>query len=962
MIRRLLFAAMIVLVTAGAALAGWHYLRPRDPLAQARQMMDQGNIRGAQLVLRSAVLANPGLAEAHVRLGKVQLLLSDPAAAEHEFRQAAALHWDAAALRPLLAQAVVAQGRYAEVLKDYPADGLPPADAATVLVARAQAQLGLDQPEAAAASVAEAQRLAPKSAAVALASARVAIAGKDLDAAARHVAEALAIDPHDLQALSLQAELQAARGDFSGAVTTYGTAIDQAQAAAAPGVADMLRLGRARALYATGAYLRARSDVDTVLKTQPRQPQAQYLSALLYTRAGDWKAADAALSEIAPLLPRLPDGELTLAVVKANLGEPEQAVAAAEQQVAQTPGNLGAVKLLAMLEMSKHEPGRAADLLATTLGNGHTLDAQALDLLGAAYAGAGQPGQAVAALQQAIALKPDDARLLTRLAAMEMRNGDAPQAEQALQRALAAMPQASAPGPVVPASAEAPTAQAAKAGPSEAQTAAALVLAALRAGDLAGATAALDQLRHAGGSPAEVATLQGAIRLAAVDLDGARAAYEDAIRLDPKAVAPRISLARVMALQGHGDEAIARLQAMLAADPGNAQILAAMVNLQLAAGRKDAALAATEAAHRAAPDNSAITIGLATLYLRTGQPQETLDLLAKSKPASGGAAAAMLRLRAEAELGLGQRGAAVQTMRTLLAQTPRDDLLRRQIADLLAADQKYDDAQVVLQEGLVLQPGDPALMAAEIGVAQRAGGPSAAMARADALARDPANPAAAVLRGDLLASEGHFAEAIAVYQALQAKQPKDSPEAAVLEVRVARALAASGGADRGAAMLRDWLAAHPKDANAAFALASFDIAANRLPEAQERLDTVLALQPNNVAALNNLAWVMQKQGDLARARALASRAYLLRAAPQSADTLGWIILAQGQSAGAVALLREAAAGMPQDPAIQYHLAAALARDGDKGAAVTILKPLLDKPNPGFAEQPQAAKLLADLTH
>ncbi len=974
MIRRLIVAAVIVLVTAGAALGGWHFLRPRDPLVQARQMMAHGNIRGAQLTLRSAILADPKLTEAHFRLGKVQLMLSDPAAAEHEFRQAGALGWDAAELRPELAQAVVAQGRYAEVLRDFPTDGLPPASAAAVLVARAEAQLGLEQPAAAAAAVAEAQRLAPNSADTALASARVAIAGKDLAGAERHVAEALAIDPHELQALALQAELQASRGDFAAAVTSYGTAIDQADKTAAPGVADMLRLGRARSLYAMNAYAPARLDVDAVLKTRPKQPQAQYLSALLYSRAGDWKAADAALAVVGPLLPRLPDGDLTLAMVKANVGDGEQAAAAAERQLARTPGNLLAAKLLATLEMAKNQPGRAAEVLAAASSSGHPLDAQALDLLGAAYAGAGQPGQAVAALQQAIALQPDDARLLTRLAMAEMRAGDAPQAEQAMERALAATTPAAAPAtvavadassakPVVPVSAETPAAQVPRQGPTEAQAAAALVLAALKAGDVDGATAALKRLKQANGPPAEVATLQGAIRLAQVDLDGARAAYEEAIRLDPKQLGARVSLARVLALQGHSDQAIAQLQDLLAGDRGNALVLASLINVQLAAGQKDAALAAAEASHQAAPANATVSAELATLYLRTGQPQKALDLLASlgKSGAAPGDNGTLLRMRAQAQLELGQRDAAEQTLRSLLAQTPDNVALRQQVAELLAADRKFDDAQSVLQEGLGRRPGDPALLAAQVFVAQRAGGMSAALARVDALARDPNNKSVAVLKGDVLAANGHFAEAVAAYQAVQATLPKDGPAAGVLQVRAARAVVAGGDPDRGADMLRKWLATHPDDLDASFALASFDISANRLAEAKQRLGVVLARQPNNVAALNNLAWVTQQEGDLPHARALASRAYLLRSAPQSADTLGWIILAQGQSAGALALLREAAAGLPGDPAIHYHLAAALARDGDKDAAVAMLKPLLDKPGAGFAEKPQAAKLLAELT-
>jgi Flp pilus assembly protein TadD len=124
---------------------------------------------------------------------------------------------------------------------------------------------------------------------------------------------------------------------------------------------------------------------------------------------------------------------------------------------------------------------------------------------------------------------------------------------------------------------------------------------------------------------------------------------------------------------------------------------------------------------------------------------------------------------------------------------------------------------------------------------------------------------------------------------------------------------------------------------------------------------VLAHQPNNPTALNNLAWVNQNQGDLTKAHALAARSYLLSPSPQSADTLGWILVAQNEVADAISLLREAHTGAPQDPAIKYHLASALAQSGQKTEAVTLLQALATAPATGFEEKPKAAALLTQLS-
>jgi len=414
-----------------------------------------------------------------------------------------------------------------------------------------------------------------------------------------------------------------------------------------------------------------------------------------------------------------------------------------------------------------------------------------------------------------------------------------------------------------------------------------------------------------------------------------------------------------MALLGDPSGAETLLKQTLAADPGNVAVLLGLISLPLATGQTEQALAQAEAAHAAAPDSLPITGELANLYFATNQPQKALDLAnAAGGPGKDAAEKALRPVRIRAEIALGNRAAAVALMRPMLAEAPDNVPLRRQIADLLANDKDYDGARAVLRDGLARHPGEPNLVAGLVAVAGAEGGPAAAVARAGELARDPAFPGAVTLKGDVLMAQGHYAEAQAAFEAQLAALPKDDPHAYLLQIGDAQAIAASGKPDDAAAMLRTLIATHPDD-GATLVLSSLDVAARRLPQARAELETVLAHAPNNIAALNNLAWVRQQQGDLPAARTLAERAHLLAPAPQTADTLGWIVLAQGDVSDALTLLRSAALGRQNDPAIAYHYAAALARDGQKEAAVTKLKAVLGD-TVRFDEKPQAAKLLADL--
>ena len=100
--KHLLVVLAIVLVAAVAAAAGWYWHRSHDPLGLARAAMARGDLRTAQIALRSLLRAQPQSAEAHYRLGAVQLQLGDPVAAEKELKLAEAGGWNRQAVRPLL--------------------------------------------------------------------------------------------------------------------------------------------------------------------------------------------------------------------------------------------------------------------------------------------------------------------------------------------------------------------------------------------------------------------------------------------------------------------------------------------------------------------------------------------------------------------------------------------------------------------------------------------------------------------------------------------------------------------------------------------------------------------------------------------------------------------------------------------------------------------------------------------
>ena len=119
---------------------------------------------------------------------------------------------------------------------------------------------------------------------------------------------------------------------------------------------------------------------------------------------------------------------------------------------------------------------------------------------------------------------------------------------------------------------------------------------------------------------------------------------------------------------------------------------------------------------------------------------------------------------------------------------------------------------------------------------------------------------------------------------------------------------------------------------------------------------VLQRQPNNAIALSNMAWIFQVRGD-PLAREFAQKAYFLAPGPATAASLGWVLTTTGDPARGLVLLTEAARQIPNDAALQYHVAYAYAASGEKAKAETALRGLLAA-FPNFTDRPAAVRLLS----
>jgi Tfp pilus assembly protein PilF len=203
-------------------------------------------------------------------------------------------------------------------------------------------------------------------------------------------------------------------------------------------------------------------------------------------------------------------------------------------------------------------------------------------------------------------------------------------------------------------------------------------------------------------------------------------------------------------------------------------------------------------------------------------------------------------------------------------------------------------------------------------------------------------------------AQKQFAPALRAYE--KALAIKNSGPIAV---KVHQALSASGNAKEADARLVHWLKDQPSDITARAYLAATYLRAGLNKQAIEQYQLVLQTDPNNILALNDLAWLYQQEKD-PRALNTAEQAYKLKPDnPHIMDTLGWILVEQGKTAEGLALLQKAAEQAPASTGIRYHWAATLAKSGDSARARRELADLLTK-NKTFPQRQEVQALLRQL--
>lgn len=136
-------------------------------------------------------------------------------------------------------------------------------------------------------------------------------------------------------------------------------------------------------------------------------------------------------------------------------------------------------------------------------------------------------------------------------------------------------------------------------------------------------------------------------------------------------------------------------------------------------------------------------------------------------------------------------------------------------------------------------------------------------------------------------------------------------------------------------------------------------------EAAAAYEEVLKLDPNRHVSLNNLAAIYTEHlPNQSLALSLAERAYKLKPnLPPIQDTLGWLLVKQGDYKRGRELLQQANLAYKDEPDVMYHLGTAHYLLGDERSAAATLEAALQasrNPNKRFSKKAETERLLSIL--
>lgn len=832
----ILFALLLAVVLAACS-------RPAgETLDRAQASLDSGSYREAVIDLKSVLQAEPDNARARWLLGRAYIAIEDGEGAEKELRRAQALGVDDDAVVPLLAQALLMQNKSDDVLGlAFTAPGSAES-AAELDASKGFAHLAKGDAAAAAEHIGDAIRQAPDAPFVQLANAAFLAQQGEIDRSKVVLRSLVESDPDNGRAWSMLGKILYGEKAYGDAEDAYSNAIKHR----VNNAGDRLQRGFSR--LAKNDLAGAARDAEHLQEHAPRLPQVEYLAGRVAFHQGRFADALESFEKAYEQNGKHFQTVFLFAMTSLLQGHDERALGLAEQAYTLYPRHIPTRKLLARLYLQRDQ-GVGAEQLLSPIVASMPDDTDAKELLAASLMQQGRADEATGLLEAVASKRPDDAKAQLRAGIGLIASEQGASGAEAMQRAVELAP-----------------------GDREVVTAAVASL--LRANRAADALGIAQRFVQRSAQDPAAWNLLGHAQMSAGEDAKARESFAHVLTLapgDPSASSKLVDLAMrdgdLVGAQGY-------LQRSLGQHPDDPNLLYRQGLLLQAQGDTNQAHMRFEQAVRSGQSPLPAHVAYANSLIARGEPAEALRVLAdvdKDRDIS------VALTRADAHAALSEFAEARRILETLRSRTPDLPGLASRLARIYA--QMGDRAALgeAVERALAEQPDDTRVRLVKVMLLAMEGDFAAAETLLETSGLPDDDAALLSARLFLERSRGDKAKEVAAARRLLAVQPSTANALALAaaQTRAGDAAAAAGGLER-------WIAGRPTDVAALRSLADIYVGDGKIEHAMATWESIVEIEPDNVVALNNLAWYSREK-DPSRGLGYAERAF--REAPESPAVL-----------------------------------------------------------------------------
>lgn len=402
-------------------------------------------------------------------------------------------------------------------------------------------------------------------------------------------------------------------------------------------------------------------------------------------------------------------------------------------------------------------------------------------------------------------------------------------------------------------------------------------------------------------------------------LDKAVAELERIINVNKKDVSSHRMLANIYFRDGKKDKAFLLLRNLEKEMPDSAEPLNELGELYIISGENNEAAVAFQKALRINANYIPAMINVARLHMMSKEIDLANDMLNKVLEIDPEERTALLGL-SEVYIKQGKKAKALGVLERLKNRHQNFIPPRVALAQIYMQDGQLLQAETVINEAVVINPSD-------ISVRK--------------------------VQGMVLLASGNNSKALKVIEQLVADEPS-----VFHYYQLAQAQRVSKKHENALASLDSALKLDAKNMPSLSLMSQIYLEIGKHDEAMKVYDEILSYQPDSVFALNNLA-ILSLERDAKKSLRLAQRAYEINQSAPYADTLGWVMLKNGDLEQSLVYLQQAHDAAPENSSISYHLAVALDRSDDIKNAKRLLNKIVSA-DKDFHEMEDARRLLKTL--